>query len=83
MIVIMMIIIIMIIMMMMIMMMMMIIKIKTVIITLKGAIQKFLQSPYCTVNYLPQVHSSDPGTIVYKSHAKLQALITCSMSCAT
>ena len=50
-------------------------------ITFKGAIRDFLQSPHCTASCLKHVHSSGPGTIVRKSHAAHQALIMCNMLC--
>ena len=52
-----------------------------IIITLKGVIRDFSQSPHCAANCLQHVHSSDPGAIVCKSHATDRALITCNMSC--
>ena len=48
-----------------------------IIITFKGAIQYFLQSPHCAANCLQHVRSSGPGAIVCKSRATHQALITC------
>ena len=53
----------------------------TIIITFKGAIRDFLQSPHCTANCLQHTHSSGPGAVVCKSRATHQALITCNMSC--
>ena len=53
-----------------------------IVIALKGAIQDFLQSLHCAANCLQHAHSSGQGVIMCKSHAALQALITCSMSCA-
>ena len=35
-----------------------------IIISLKGAIRDFLQSPHCAVNCLQHIHSSGPGAIV-------------------
>ena len=54
-----------------------------IIITLKGAIRNFVQSPHCTVNCLHHVCSSGPDAIMCKSHATHPALIMCSMQCAT
>ena len=51
------------------------------IISFKGAISDFLQSPHCVVNHLQHVCSSGPGAIVCKSRATHRALITCNMSC--
>ena len=51
-----------------------------IIIVLKGAIRDLLQSPHSASNCLQHVHSSGPSTIVCKSCATHQALITCNMS---
>ena len=52
-----------------------------IIISFKGAIQDFLQSPHSAANCLQHVHSSGPGAIVCKSRATHRAFITCNMSC--
>ena len=54
-----------------------------IIITFKGAIQDFSQSPHSSANCLQHVRSSDPGAIVCKSCAAHQALITykCHVTC--
>ena len=52
------------------------------IIALKGAFWEVLQSPHCVTNCLQRVWSGGLGTIVCKSCATNQALITCYMSCA-
>ena len=52
-------------------------------ITLKGIISEFLQSPRCDANCLQYVRSSGQGAIVCKSRATHRALITCNVSCAT
>ena len=43
---------------------------------------RFLLSPHCTTTCLQHVCSSGQGTVVCKSHATHQALITCNMSYA-
>ena len=48
-----------------------------IIITFKGAIRDFLQSPHSAANCLQCARSSGPGAIVCKSRATHQALITC------
>ena len=52
-----------------------------IIITFKGAIQDFLQSPHSAANCLQHARLSGPGTIVCKSRATHRALIMCNMSC--
>ena len=47
-----------------------------IIITFKGAIREFFQSPHCAVNRLQHVRSTGPGAIVCKSCATHRALIT-------
>ena len=47
------------------------------VITFKGAVQDFLQSPHSAANCLQHVRSSGPGAIVCKSCATHRALITC------
>ena len=54
-----------------------------IIITFKGAIRDFLQSPHCAANCLQHVRSSDPDTSVCKSRATHPAFIICNMQCAT
>ena len=54
-----------------------------IIFAFKGAVQNFLQSPRCAANCLQHVHSRSQGTTACKSRATQQALITCSVSCAT
>ena len=54
-----------------------------IIITLKGAIRGYLQSPHCAANCLQHVRSSGPGIIVCKSRATHRALITSNLQCAT
>ena len=49
---------------------------------IKGAFWDFVQSPHHAMNCLQCIHSSGQGTVLCKSHATRQALITC-MSCAT
>ena len=48
-----------------------------IIITFKGAIRDFLQSPHSAANCLRHVHSSGPGATVCKSCATHRALVTC------
>ena len=48
-----------------------------IIITFKGAIQDFLQSPHSAANRLQHEHSSGPGATVCKSRETHRALITC------
>ena len=48
-----------------------------IIITFKGAIRDFLQSPHSAANCLQHARSSGPGAIVCKSRATHRALITC------
>ena len=49
----------------------------------KKKTKKFLQSIYCTINYLQHVCSSGQGTIMCKLHATHQTLIMCNMLCTT
>ena len=48
-----------------------------IIITFKGAIRDFSQSPHSAANCLQHVRSSGPGAIVCKSRATHRALIMC------
>ena len=48
-----------------------------IIITFKGTIRDFLQSPHSAANRLRHVRSSGPGAIVCKSRATHTAFITC------
>ena len=48
-----------------------------IIITFKGVIRDFLQSPHCAANCLQHVFSSCPVAIVCKSRATHLALFTC------
>ena len=65
----------------MIMIMMMIIIV--MIIPLKGANSRFLQSSHCSANCLQLLRSTGPCAILCKSCATNLALITCNMSCIT
>ena len=55
-----------------------------IIITFKGAIRDFLQSPHCAANRLQHVRSSGPGAVECKSRATHRALVTlatCRVTC--
>ena len=54
-----------------------------IVVALKGHNLRFLQSLHYAANCLQHVRSSGQGATVCKSHATHQALIMCSMSCAT
>ena len=54
-----------------------------IIVTLKGAIWDFLQSPHFAVNCFQHSRSSGPGEIVCKWRATHRELIMCNMSCAS
>ena len=54
-----------------------------IIIALKDAVRDVLQSPHCVAKCLQYMRSSGQGAVVYKSRATHQALVTCSLSCAT
>ena len=60
--------------------MMMIIMIIITIMTLKGAIYDFLQSPHCAANCLQHVRSGGQGAVVCDSRATHRARITFNMS---
>ena len=52
-----------------------------IVITFKGAVWDFIQSPLCAVNHLQHVHSSGPGMTMCKSCAACWLLFMCTMSC--
>ena len=56
---------------------MMIMMIIIIIMAFKGAIQDFLQSPHSAANCLQHICTKGLGTIMCKSRATHQALITC------
>ena len=54
-----------------------------IMITFKGAIRDFLQSPHCATNCLQHICSSSQGAIVCKSCARHRAIIACNTSCGS
>ena len=50
-----------------------------IIIAFTGTVRDFLQSPRCATDYLQHLRSSAPGTIVCKSRATRQVLVTCNV----
>ena len=50
-----------------------------IMITLKGVIRDFLQSPHCAANCFQHVRSSGEDAVVCKSRATHRALITRKM----
>ena len=55
------------------------ITIRIIMITFKGTIPDFLQSPHCATNCLQHVHSNGQSATVCKSCATHRELITCNM----
>ena len=52
------------------------------IIIIALIVRDFLQSPHYAANCGQHVHTSGPDTIIFKSCATHQALITCKIQCA-
>ena len=50
----------------------------TTILTLRGTIRDFLQSPHCAANYVQDTHSHGRNALVCKSRAAHQALNMCA-----